>query len=172
MSKCNFHPSLAAVLVSEGGYVNNPKDPGGATNKGVTQLVYDDWRTRLNLPKQSVRLLSDAEVEAIYKERYWDACRCDDLPDGLDYCVFDFAVNSGPTRAARYLQRAAGVAEDGKIGPMTLGAVATKGALRMIAELCQARLNFLEKLPTFRTFGRGWSRRVSQVQLKAAEMAA
>lgn len=171
MSKCNFARALAAVLVSEGGFVNNPHDPGGATNKGVTQLVYDDWRARLNLPKQSVKLLTDAETEAIYRERYWNAIQGDRLPDGVDYCMFDFAVNSGPTRAAKTLQQVVGVADDGQIGPATLAAVAAQEQHRLIADLCAARMAFLKRLPTFKFFGKGWNRRVAQVQLKAATMA-
>lgn len=170
--KANFASSLAAVLVHEGGYVNDPQDPGGATNKGVTQRVYDDWRRSRGLAPRSVRSLEQAEVEAIYRKLYWDAVRGDDLPSGIDYCVFDFAVNSGPPRAVRYLQRAVGVADDGKIGPMTLAAVKAKPACETIAAVSAARLAFLGQLPTFSRFGRGWTARCGEVGLKAAEMTA
>ena len=168
----NFAASLAAVLVHEGGYVFDPADPGGETNRGVTKAVYDDWRVAHGLPKQNVRLLSQFETEAIYRKLYWDVIRGDQLPLGVDYCTFDFAVNSGVKRAARYLQRAAGVADDGQIGPMTLAAVNAKPADEMINAVCDARLAFLEQLGTFGHFGRGWTARVSEVRAKAKEMAA
>jgi lysozyme family protein len=170
--KANFASSLAAVLVHEGGYVNDPQDPGGATNKGVTQHVYDDWRRSRGLEPRSVRSLEQSEVEAIYRKLYWNAVRGDDLPAGVDYCIFDFAVNSGAIRAARYLQRAVGVADDGVIGPMTLAAVNAKPPCETIAAVSAARLAFLGQLPTFQRFGKGWTVRVGEVGLKAAEMAA
>lgn len=168
----NFAPSLAAVLVHEGGYVNDPRDPGGATNKGVTQRTYDVWRVDHQLPKRSVKHITDAEVMAIYKRMYWDKVSGDLLPSGLDYCLFDFAVNSGPRRAATYLQRILGVADDGKIGPVTLDAVEAVPAKDLIEGVCNLRLAFLKKLPTFAHFGRGWSRRVAEVRSKARELAA
>jgi lysozyme family protein len=109
------------VLVHEGGFVCNPNDPGGATCKGVTQAVYDDWRVSHSLSRRPFARLR-AEVEAIYFKLYWNAIHADDLPSGVDYCAFDFAFNSGPNRAARFLQRTVGVQEDGQIGPATLAA--------------------------------------------------
>ena len=170
--KENFAPSLAAVLIHEGGFVNDPLDPGGATNRGVTQAVYDDWRINERLVPRSVRFINDYEVATIYRNRYWNPVKGDDLPSGLDYCLFDFAVNSGTNRAARYLQRAAGVLDDGKIGPITLAAVNAKGAECLIGAVCSARQAFLEQLPTFARFGRGWTTRVAEVRAKAEEMAA
>jgi lysozyme family protein len=172
MSARNFASSLAAVLVHEGGYVNDPQDPGGATNRGVTQHVYDDWRRSQGLAPRGVRSLEQLEIEAIYRKLYWNVCHCDDLPAGVDYCVFDFAVNSGPVRAARYLQRAVGVADDGQIGPMTLAAANAKPPCETIAALSAARLDFLGQLPTFGRFGKGWTARVGEVGLRAAEMTA
>jgi lysozyme family protein len=168
----NFRPSLAAVLIHEGGYVNDPQDPGGATNRGITQHVYDDWRRSQGLDPRSVRSLEQSEIEAIYRKLYWNACRCDDLPSGVDYCVFDFAVNSGASRAARYLQRAVEVAEDGQIGPMTIAAANKEPVCETIAAINSARLFFLSQLPTFARFGKGWTTRVGEVGVKAAEMAA
>lgn len=170
--KAGFPASLAHVLASEGGYVNDPRDPGGATNKGVTQHVYDLWRRSKGLAPRNVRALEQTELEAIYRKLYWDACRCDDLPAGVDYCVFDFAVNSGPARAARCLQLAAGVTDDGQIGPMTLAAVNAKSACELINEISAQRLLYLTKLPTFDHFGKGWTTRVGEVGRAAAEMAA
>lgn len=167
----NYAASLAAVLVHEGGYVNHPRDPGGATNKGVTQRVYDDWRERKGLPRRSVRELQQSELEAIYRRQYWDIVKGDELPSGVDYCVFDFAVNSGVNRAARYLQRAVGAAEDGQIGPVTLKAVAAMEPDCLVDNICNARMTFLKGLTTFDVFGRGWSRRVEDVRAKAKAMA-
>lgn len=167
----NFAASLAAVLVHEGGYVNHPKDPGGATNKGVTQSVYNDWRQRKGLDLRSVRSLEQSELEAIYRRQYWDVVKGDSLPAGVDYCVFDFAVNSGANRAARYLQRAVGVAEDGQIGPVTLKAVAAMEPDCLVDGICNARMTFLKGLTTFDVFGKGWSRRVEDVRAKAKAMA-
>lgn len=168
--KLNFPASLALVLRSEGGYVDDPRDPGGATNKGVTQDVYNDWRAAEGLEKRSVRLINDYEIGAIYRKRYWDACRCDDLPAGVDYCVFDFAVNSGVNRASRYLQRAAGVADDGQIGAMTIAAVCAAQSIAIIERVCVDRLNFLRALKTFAHFGKGWTARVEDVCAKSKVM--
>jgi lysozyme family protein len=170
--KANFSPSLGLVLCHEGGYVHDRRDPGGATNKGVTQRVYDDWRRSKGLEPRSVRSLEQTEVEAIYRKLYWDRIRGDELPSGVDYAAFDFAVNSGTNRAARYLQRAVGVTDDGQIGPMTLAAVANTNPRNIIGRLCAARQDFLETLSTFPTFGGGWTRRVSEVERTAMGMAA
>jgi len=168
----NFPPSLAAVLVHEGGRVDDPQDPGGRTAFGITQRVYDAWRGSHGLAVRDVWKIEQSETAAIYRHEYWDAIRGDDLPSGLDYCIFDFAVNSGVNRASRYLQRAAGVADDGKIGPMTLAAVKAEPAPELIAAVCNARLAFLQQLPTFVRFGRGWTARVAEVRAKATEMVA
>jgi len=169
--KANFPASLAAVIQHEGGFVNDPRDPGGATNRGITQAVYDDWRASHGLPLQSVRNLVNSEVEAIYCTRYWDAIRGDDLPSGVDYCTFDFAVNSGVNRASRFLQNAAGVTSDCKIGPVTLAAVAGIPPLLLIRAVCAARLDFLRRLETFDRFGRGWTARVNEVRDRAEALA-
>lgn len=167
----NYDQALSAVLVHEGGYVNHPRDPGGATNRGVTQTVYDDWRVTHGLPERSVKEITDAEVMAIYKHGYWDRAKGDELPSGVDYAVFDFAVNSGVSRAIRYLQTAAGTASDGVIGPMTLEAIRAMSAHGLIDRLCDERLSFLKRLPIFDTFGKGWTRRVEDVRRKAKDMA-
>lgn len=165
--RSNFDKALASVLVHEGGYVNHPKDPGGATNKGVTQAVYDDWRQDKGLARRSVRDIAPVEVMAIYKLLYWDRVKGDELPAGVDYCVFDFAVNSGVNRAARFLQRAVGVAEDGQLGPVTLKAVAAAEPRCLVDAISFARLSFLKGLTHFSTFGKGWTRRVEDVRAKA-----
>lgn len=163
MSASNYKPSLALVLAHEGGFVNHPKDPGGATNQGVTQKVYDAYRKVNGLPIQSVKFITSTEVAEIYQKQYWRLVRGDSLPSGLDYAVFDFGVNSGVSRAVRYLQRLVGVEDDGIIGNATLGAVyeaARKDEEKLIVEYCANRLAFLKSLGTFPTFGKGWTRRV------------
>lgn len=174
MARENFAASLEAVLKHEGGYVDHPADPGGATNMGITRKTLAGWRGVVpftSLPKSAVKALGKTEAGQIYKARYWDVIRGDDLPAGLDYAVFDFAVNSGPARAAIYLQTIVGAAPDGKIGPLTLAAVAKHNPATIINDLCSQRLAFLERLSTWPTFGRGWSRRVSEVRALAHQMA-
>ena len=168
--KENYPECLALVLQSEGGYVNHPKDPGGATNKGVTQSVYDDFRTRHGQPKQSVLHISQDEIGQIYKRQYWDAVNGDGLPSGVDYATFDLAVNSGVGRAARFLQSVLGVPQDGVIGAKTIAAITD--AEQTASDLCAKRMAFLQTLGTFSTFGKGWTARVKAVSAKAQEMAA
>ncbi|GAA6176951.1 glycoside hydrolase family 108 protein [Sulfitobacter pacificus] len=168
----NFEESLKAVLVHEGGYVNHPKDPGGATNKGITHRTYAAWQHKHGLPTDNVRNITDEQVAAIYKKQYWDTIRGDDLPHGIDYAVFDFAVNSGPARAAKFLQRIVGVSADGIIGLQTLRAAESTGSdKRVVIMLCQNRLAWLKRLKTWSTFGRGWQRRVEEVQAKSIRLA-
>lgn len=171
MTASSYGVALARVLVHEGGWSDHPRDPGGATMKGVTQPVYDGWRTRRGVPVRSVRLIEQAEVEAIYRVQYWDAIRGDDLPGGLDYCVFDAAVNSGPGQAAKWLQRALDVSADGQIGEATLAALKERAVTDIIEATCDRRLAMLRGLKTWKTFGAGWSRRVAEVRSGARRMA-
>ncbi len=160
----NFDQIMDWLAVYEGGYVNHPRDPGGATNRGVTQRVYDAYRRNKGRPLQSVRHISDGEHDEIYLRQYWQPIRGDDLPDGLDATMFDFAVNSGVSRAARTLQRSLGVTADGIIGEITLSAVyerVNRGALiDLIVDVNNRRMSFLRRLSTFDVFGKGWTRRV------------
>ena len=158
--KENYAKCLAQVLKYEGGYVDHPKDPGGPTNKGVTQAVYDSWRKSQNLPTQSVRAIADSEVAAIYKNLYWDRISGDNLPAGVDFAVFDFAVNSGVSRAAKTLQAVVGVTQDGMIGPATIQAAKTYVAM----SITNRRLAFMQSLSIWSTFGKGWSARIADVK--------
>lgn len=161
----NFKAALDKVLEHEGGYVNHPKDPGGATNKGVTQRVYDGYRTRNGLSTRSVREIAPVEISAIYRASYWDLARCDRLPVGVSYVVFDGAVNSGVRQSAIWLQRALGVKADGLIGPATISAANEHpDHARLIDVICEQRLKFLKALKTWTVFGRGWATRVEQVR--------
>lgn len=161
----DFERALEEVLKDEGGYVNHPKDPGGATNKGVTQRVYDDFRTRNGQPPRSVRSINEAEVAAIYRVSYWNLARCPELPPGVAYFVFDGAVNSGVKQSVKWLQRALGVVDDGVIGPTTIAAAhKAPDKIRLINTMAAKRLAFLKALDGWPTFGRGWSSRVARVE--------
>ena len=165
----NFEQCLALVLKHEGGYVDHPKDPGGRTNRGVTQKVWEEWVGH-PVDEAAMRALGPADVAPLYKKNYWDKIKGDQLPMGVDYACFDLAVNSGVGRAAKILQQAVGVNQDGAIGPATLDAVAKANPRDLATEICDLRLNFLQSLPTWATFGRGWGRRVSEVEETAFKM--
>jgi len=167
--KQNFEESLAHVLKHEGGYVDHPKDPGGATNLGCTKKVWEEWVGH-EVTKDDIKALTVADVAPLYKARYWDKCRCDDLPHGVDFAVFDLAINSGTGRASKFLQGACGVAADGAIGPATLAAVAKMNPRELASKICERRLEFLQALPTWETFGKGWGRRVAETEEVAFKM--
>lgn len=170
-----FDECLKLVLVHEGGYVNHPKDPGGATNKGVTQRVYDGFRLKKGQSKRSVKEITDAEVSSLYKAQYWDIAQCDDMPAGVDYVVFDGNVNSGVGQSVKWLQRSLPGYKgpiDGDVGVGTLGALSTELDIDdLIDRICNRRMAFLKALKTFGTFGRGWTRRVEGVRAAGKAMA-
>lgn len=168
--RANFTPSLKAVLAHEGGFVNRADDPGGPTNKGITLVTYSRFLGR-PATIDELKNIQDRQVEAIYGREYWAQVRGDDLPPGLDYAVFDMAVNSGPGRASKLLQNLVGAKTDGVIGPATLRLVQAwykdRGAANCIAAYIAAREHYLRALPHFDVYGKGWLRRTSEV-LKAA----
>jgi lysozyme family protein len=168
--KDNFDKSLRLVLKHEGGYVNHPSDPGGATNKGVTIATFRRMIDK-NATVADLKNITDAQLSSIYRKGYWDKVKADQLPSGLDYAVFDFGVNSGPGTAVKYLQRALGVKVDAVIGPRTIAAANAVGATETIRKLCAERLAYLQGLKTWTTFGKGWSSRVKGVVKEAMEMA-
>ena len=163
-----FEEALEHVLKHEGGFVNHPKDPGGMTNLGVTKKVWDEWIGRES-SEDEMRNLKPEDVAPLYKKMYWDRVKGDDLPSGVNYCVFDAAVNSGTGRAAKWLQEAVGAVPDGAIGAKTLANVAAHDADSLVNAYCDVRLNFLKSLKTFDTFGKGWSRRVEGVRQTALD---
>lgn len=167
----NFAACLAKTLRHEGGWSDHPKDPGRATMRGVTIGTYAAFKGR-SVTKAELRNISTAEIEAIYRQRYWDKVRGDDLPRGLDLVTFDPAVNSGPIRGAKWLQSALGVAQDGKIGPVTIKAAQNAAPVPVIQKACSARMGFLRGLGTWGTFGKGWSRRVASIEARSVQMAA
>lgn len=168
-----FQQALKVILHHEGGYVNHPRDPGGITNLGVTKNTWEAW-TKKPATVADMRALTPDKVAPLYEARYWNECRCGDLPDGLALCVFDFAVNAGPARAARYLQNMVGTAADGKIGPATVAAAKafadSNGGAEAVRQYQNARRAYYRKLPTFSTFGRGWLRRVDEVETEALRL--
>ena len=165
----NFEQCFALVLKNEGGYVDNPADPGGATNLGCTKATWEAWVGH-PVTKDDIKALTPNDVMPLYKVKYWDTIKGDDLPEGVDYAVFDFAINSGPSRAAKALQSVLSVTVDGQIGSATLRALETANPREVATAVCEARLAFLQSLPTYGTFGKGWSRRVAEVEQTAFNM--
>lgn len=161
---------LAQILKHEGGYADHPSDPGGATNMGITHKTLARWRgvePWWALDKTEVKALQKTEAAAIYKALYWERVKAASLPPGLDLAVFDYAVNSGPDRAVKTLQGLVGVTQDGFVGPVTLTATARRDPRGLINALCDQRLNFLQRLAIFATFGRGWINRVADIRATA-----
>jgi lysozyme family protein len=163
--KDNFDECLKMLLHHEGGYVNHPSDPGGETNLGVTKKVYQEWGGTKDMKDLTVE-----DVAPIYKKNYWDRCKCDDLESGVDWVVFDWAVNSGTGRSAKAIQKICGAAQDGAIGPKTLALIGTQNTQYVIEEFGKIRQDFYESLKTFDTFGKGWTRRNKETTEKALEM--
>ena len=166
-----FLACVAIVLGKEGGFVNDPADPGGATNLGITRATLASWRGQ-PVTEADVRKLTQAEALQIYRARYWNVMRCDDLPHGIDLMVFDFGVNAGPATAARHLQRAVGTTPDGAVGPRTIAAAKAANAHNVIDMLVHQRERHYRSLPTFDRFGRGWLNRTASVASKAKAMVA
>lgn len=167
--KENFDNAFALMLRHEGGYVNNPADPGGRTNLGVTQKAWEAYVGR-TVDETAMRALTPEIVKPFYKAKYWDKVRGDELPDGVDYAVFDLAVNSGVGKASKLLQSAVGAPADGMVGAKTLAAVSACNPADLVKDICDMRLNFLKSLSTFATFGKGWERRVAEVKTHAVTM--
>jgi len=158
--KANFETSLRHVLRFEGGYVDHPADPGGATNLGITRATLARHRGG-SVSKAEVRALDHDTARSIYRKLYWDALRCDEMPAGLDLALFDCGVNQGTGRAARLLQTALKVGVDGIIGPVTMRAVNAADPSRLLSEFMALRMRAYGRLSRlFRTFGLGWSRRL------------
>src|SRR5690606_36971563 len=156
----NFARALPLVLKHEGGFVNLAADPGGATNKGVTLATFRAY-VKPGGTVEDLKRITDEQVATVYYRHYWAAVNAAALPSGIDYAVFDFAVNSGPARAAKYLQAVLGVEQDGRVGPKTIAAAKARDDRDVINRLCDERLAFLKRITSggkrlWDTFGRGW----------------
>ncbi len=171
MASCNFDESLRRLLRDEGGYGNHPSDPGGPTNFGITLAdARRYWKSAATA--DDVRAMPQSVARDIYRQRYWSALRCDTLPDGVDYAVFDYGVNSGVGRAGKVLRRQLGLPD--RSGTVTDDVVAAAGKAdpaQLVTAICAERLAFLKALKTWPVFGRGWRRRVAGVQAAALAMA-
>jgi lysozyme family protein len=154
----NFDQAFTALLKHEGGYSNHPADPGGKTRFGITEAVAREAGYRGDMRELPLDL-----AKRIYKDRYWDAVRAEELPAAIRYAVFDAAVNSGPRQAIRWLQRAVGVRDDGVIGPITLGAVRATDPQALLRRMLAQRLRFMAGLPNWPSFSRGWARRIADL---------
>jgi lysozyme family protein len=168
--KSNYEVCFPHILKEEGGFVNHPRDPGGMTNLGVTKAVYEAYVGH-PVDEQTMRSLTPEIVKPLYKARYWDVCKCDDLPSGVDYAVMDLAVNSGPARAVKFLQEVVGAKVDGVLGPMTLDTVNKQMPTTTVLALCDRRRDFVRSLGTYDAFGNGWEKRISRVENIAHGMA-
>lgn len=170
MAQRNWQACLTAILNEEGGFADNPGDPGGATNMGITRKTLSAWRAE-PVSREDVMMLEKDEAARIYRENFWMAIEGDDLPDGLDLAMFDDGVLSGPRTAIRDLQHGLGVRVDGVMGPVTRAALLAQPVTDVIALLHAQRLARLKSLPHFVLFGRGWSRRLQRIERQAKALA-
>jgi hypothetical protein len=166
----NFSACLDVVLQQEGGFSDHPEDPGGATKFGITLRTLADFREK-PVTKEDVQALTRDEAKEIYRADYWNPMRCNELPRGVDLIAFDFGVNAGPRTAIKALQRAAGVTDDGSIGPITLAAIRAHQPASLVARMAEERMKHYRALATFETFGAGWSNRNEAVKQAAIRMA-
>jgi lysozyme family protein len=167
--KKNWEAAFQWLIEEEGGFANDPRDNGGMTMLGVTQANWEAYVGR-QVDEKEMRALTPDVVKPFYQTRYWNKIKGDGLPSGVDYCVFDMAVNSGPVQAARFIQRVCAVPVDGIIGPKSLDAIHADDPAELIEAFCSDRLSFLKSLSGFATFGRGWTVRVERVQRRALSL--
>ena len=170
MSEGNFKACLDLVLKSEGGFVNNPSDPGGMTNLGVTKRVWEEY-TGHEADEKTMRGLTPEKVAPLYEQKYWRPCYCEVLPRGLDFVVFSMGVNAGPGRSVKLLQSAIGCVPDGVIGPATRGLISSSNGADIIKKFSDARREYYKSLKTFAIFGKGWLNRVDHEEAEALNMA-
>ena len=158
-----FEQAFTKLLGHEGGYVNHPNDPGGETNWGITKAVAREFGYT-----GSMRDLPRDTAKRIYRVKYWDTVKADEMPDAVRYPLFDAAVNSGVGQAARWLQRALGVADDGKIGAITIAKAKQSDGVAVASAMIGQRLQFMTNLSTWPAFGKGWARRIASLMQEAA----
>lgn len=164
-----FKWSLEVVLEHEGGYVNHPRDTGGATNLGITKRTYEDWVGR-EVTIQEMRNLQIEDVLDIYYHRYWKRSHAHQMPNGINLSVFDFAVNAGPDQAIRSLQRVLDITIDGIVGPETASAIQRADQAKLIGQYAEERSRFYRSLSNYDVFGRGWERRTRETAAKSLEL--
>jgi lysozyme family protein len=175
--KANFDKAFSLVLSSEGGYTDDPRDPGnklpdgrkGCTIWGCTQATWENFVAR-KVTNEEMRNLKPKDVAPLYRLNYWDAVRGDELPSGVDYAAFDFAINAGPARARKVLQGALGVQADSVFGPATMAAINAANGPELLKAFGAAKERFYRSLPTFPTFGKGWLNRIKEVEESANKL--
>lgn len=170
----DFSIVLPHILKEEGGFVNHPLDPGGMTNKGITKKTYERFLGR-SVTEYEMKNLTDQQAGQVYREFFWNVIKGDDLPKGIDLCIMDFAVNSGPKVAIFHVQEHYLINEkmDGILGAKTLSklkGIPHEDREDFITDYCEARHNYLMDLPTYKTFGRGWARRVNRVREESVKL--
>lgn len=167
-----FHRCMDIIFAHEGGYVDHPDDPGGATNLGITHKTLAAWRKVDKCSREEVQTLQRDEAREIYRAHYWNALNCDNLPAGVDLVTFDMGVNAGVGRSSRMLQEVVSVEKDGQVGPITVGAVNRIDAEFVVSRFSDRRLEYYQSLKHWPTFGRGWSRRTAETREAAMAMMA
>lgn len=165
----NFDVAFKHVLKSEGGFTNDPVDPGGMTNLGITLAEWQHYVGHI-VNEKEMRSLTPEKVKPLYKYKYWNAVAGDDLPKGIDYLLFDFGVNAGPGRAVKIMQECVGAKKDGVIGPRTISAIKAIDAVQLIDEYTVAKKEYYKSLSTFWKFGKGWFNRCDEVATIAKGM--
>lgn len=166
-----WQPCMDWVFKMEGGFVNNPTDPGGATNRGITIGELEQFRGH-PVTVDDVRNLTVDEASKIYYHDYWHANRCDEMPPGLNLAFYDACVMSSAVRMRKLLQQSLGVTPDGIIGNDTMSAIRRRVDVEnIIVDFCHSRLQYLKSLPTWPTFGGGWTRRVNDTMDEAIRLA-
>lgn len=172
MVKTTYDEALRRLLLHEGGYTNHPSDPGGPTNFGITIVDYRKF-VKPGATADDVKTMTLEEAKSIYRAKYWDAQRCDELPAGVDYAVFDYGVNSGCGRSGKVLRRCLTLADNTSVvSNAVVAAAAERDAKALAAAICDERLRFLQSLKTWDVFGKGWGRRVAEVKAYSLALAA
>ena len=171
MATWTYYESLRRLLAHEGGYTNHPSDPGGPTNFGITIHDYRKY-VKPNATAADVRAMQLGEAKAIYRAKYWTAQRCDELPAGVDYSIFDYGVNSGIGRSGKVLRRVVGLSDHTHIlTDEVLRAVTKRDPKALVIAINDERLAFLKRLKTWPVFGAGWGRRVAEVRSLSLRLA-
>jgi len=172
MAAANYDEALRQLLAHEGGYTNDAEDPGGPTNFGITIADYRKY-VQPDANAADVKAMRVEDAKRIYRARYWDVLRCDELPAGVDYAAFDYGVNSGVGRSGKVLRRTLKLADDSSaVTDAVVAAARAADASGLVGAICDERLRFLQSLKTWGVFGKGWSRRVADVKATALAMAA